>query len=124
MDKRELNELLPLHAESPPLRVDEGGAVRVGKSRVSLDLVVEQYENGMTPEDMVRAYDTLVLADVYAVIAYYLRHREEVRAYLNRRQEEAESLRAKIEVERPRVSRQRLLARRRAAEKANAPTGQ
>src|SRR6516165_1489892 len=72
---------LPLPAEPPPLRVEEGGAVRVGTSRVSLDLVVEQYENGMTPEDLVRAYDTLDLADVHAVIAYYLRHREAVRAY-------------------------------------------
>lgn len=58
---------LLLHPESPPLRVAEGGVVRVGKSRVSLDLIVEQYENGLTPEAMVRAYDTLALADVYAV---------------------------------------------------------
>jgi uncharacterized protein (DUF433 family) len=115
---------LPLHAECPPLRVDEGGAVRVGNSRISLDLFVEQYENGMTPEDMVRAYDTLVLADVHAVIAYYLRHRDEVRAYRKRREEEAEALRAKIEAERPRVSREELLARRRAREKDNAPAGQ
>src|SRR5437016_7160982 len=92
---------LPLHAEPPPLRVDEGGAVRIGKSRVSLDLVVEQYENGMTPEDLVRAYDTLDLADAHAVIAYYLRHREAVRAYLKRREEEAGALRARIEAERP-----------------------
>ena len=34
---------LPIHADPPPLRVDEGGVVRVGGSRVSLDLVVEQY---------------------------------------------------------------------------------
>jgi uncharacterized protein (DUF433 family) len=123
MDEREVNGLLPLHAERPPLRVDEGGAVRVGNTRVSLDLVVEQYENGMTPEDMVRAYDTLVLADVHAVIAYYLRHRDEVRTYLKRRAEEAEALRAKIEAERPRISPEELLARRRAREKADAPVG-
>jgi uncharacterized protein (DUF433 family) len=115
---------IPLDAEPPPLRVDEGGAIRVGNSRIRLDLVVEQYENGMTPEDMVRAYDTLVLADVYAVIAHYLRHRDVVQAYLKRRAEEAGALRAKIEAERPRVTREELLARRSAREKANAPTGQ
>jgi uncharacterized protein (DUF433 family) len=115
---------LPLHAEPPPLRVEEGGVVRVGKSRVSLDLGVEQYENGMTPEELVRACDTLDLADVHAAVAYYLRHREEVRAYLERREEEAKALRAKIEGERPRVSREELLARHSAREKADAPTGQ
>jgi uncharacterized protein (DUF433 family)/predicted RNA-binding protein with PUA-like domain len=107
----------------PPLRMDEGGAVRVGNTRISLDVIVEQYENGMAPEDMVRAYDTLVLADLYSVIAYYLRHRGEVRAYLMRRAEEAEALRAKIEEERPRISREELLARRRAREKAEALAG-
>ena len=114
----------PLHAEGPPLRVDEGGAVRVGKSRISLDLVIEQYENGMMPEDMVRAYDTLGLADVHAVIAFYLRHRDEVRAYLKRRAEEAEALRAKIEADHPRVPREELLARCRARGTDHAPTGQ
>jgi uncharacterized protein (DUF433 family) len=117
-------EALPLNAERPPLRVDSGGVVRVGNSRISLDLVVEQYENGMTPEDLVRAYDTLALADVHAVIAYYLRHRDEVRAYLKRRAEEAEALRAKIEAERPRVSREELLARRSAREEDHASAGQ
>jgi uncharacterized protein (DUF433 family) len=124
MDERELAELLPLHAVPPPLRVDQGGAVRVGGSRITLDLIVEQYENGMTPEGMVRAYDTLALADVYAVIAYYLRHRDAVGTYLKRREEEAAALRAKIEAERPHVSREELLARRSATEKANAPTRQ
>jgi uncharacterized protein (DUF433 family) len=117
-------EPLPIHIDPPPLRVDEGGIVRIGKSRISLDLVVEQYENGVTPEDMVRAYDTLVLPDVHAVIAYYLRHGDEVRAYLKQRAEEAAALRAKIEAERPRITREELLARRNAREKDHAPTGQ
>jgi uncharacterized protein (DUF433 family) len=113
---------LPFDADRPPLRQDEGGVIRVGNTRVSLDLIVEQYENGMTPEEMVRAYDTLVLADVHAVIAYYLRHQAEVQAYLQRRAEEAAALRAKIEAERPRVSRDELLARREGLN-ADAPTG-
>jgi uncharacterized protein (DUF433 family) len=119
-----LANVLPLHAEAPPLRLDEGGAIRIGNSRITLDLVVEQYGNGMSPEDMVRAYGALALADAHAVIAYYPRHRDEVRAYLKRRTAEAESLRAKIEAERPRISREQLEARRGARENADAPAGQ
>lgn len=115
---------LALHSEPLPLRVEEGGAVRVGESRVGLEVIVEQYDNGMAPEDLVRAYDSLQLADVHAVIAYYLRHRDEVQAYLKRREDEAQALRAKIESERPRVSRAELLARRRATEEVDALTGQ
>jgi uncharacterized protein (DUF433 family) len=117
-------EVLPLRALAFPLRTDEGNTVRIGNSRVTLDAVVEQYENGMTPEEIVRAYDDLELADVYAVIAYYCRYRNEVRAYLKQREEEAGALQAEIEGEHPRVSREELLARRSAREKADAPTGQ
>lgn len=119
----DIPDVLPLDAESPPLRVEEGGVVRVGASRVSLDVVVEQYDSGMTAEDIVRAYDTLDLASVHAVIAYYLRHQDDVRAYLQRRQTEAQALRAEIESARPSVTRDELLDRRSAAEKADAPTG-
>jgi uncharacterized protein (DUF433 family) len=124
MNERDIRDILPFNGEPVPLRIEESGAIRIGSSRVTLDLVVEQYENGMTPEDMVRAYDTLALADVHAAIAYYLRHREEVRAYLKQREEEAAALRAKIEAERPPISREELLARRTATEMTDAPTRQ
>jgi uncharacterized protein (DUF433 family) len=123
MDAEAPAETLPFYADLPPLRMDEGGAVRVGRSRIRLGLVVEQYENGMSPEDMVRAYDTLLLADVHAVIAYYLRHRDEVRAYLKWRGEEADALRTKIEADHPPLSRQELLARRHTPGKADASAG-
>ena len=122
-DTRSVNPLL-LQSETPPCRVDEGGAVRVGNSRVTLDLIVEQYENGGTPEDLVRAYDTLALADVYAAIAYYLRHRLEVGAYLKIRTEQAQALQAQIENDYPRVNRDELLERRIAREQDHAATGQ
>lgn len=112
-----------LTAEPPPLRVDEGGVFRVGKSRISLDLIIEQYENGMTPEGIVRAYDSLTLGDVYAVIALYLRHPDEIRDYLKHRREEADALRETIEVQRTHISRQELLARQPAEETVNAPAG-
>ncbi len=123
MNQQQVNELLPLVATAPPLRVVEGGAVRVGKSRITLDLVVEEYQSGMTPEDMVRAYDTLVLADVYATIAYYLAHGDAVRDYMQRREDEAAALRAEIEASQARISLEELLARRAAKEDANAATG-
>lgn len=115
---------LAIHADGPPLRTDAGGVIRVGNSRMTLDLIVEQYENGMTPEDMVRAYDALTLADAHAVIAYYLRHVDEVRAYLSQRRQEAGSLRAKVESTRPTITRADLLERRNARENDNAPAGQ
>ena len=114
---------LVLHDDPSPLRVDADGVVRVGAGRITLDLVVEQYENGMTPEAMVQAYDTLRLPDVHAAIAYYLRHTDEVRAYLKRREAEADALRAKIEAERPRISPAEVRARR-TQEGARAPAGQ
>jgi len=119
-----MTRALKLNAELPPLRADEDDVIHVGNSRISLDLIVEQYENGMTPEELVRAYDTLALNEVYAVIAYYLRHREEVKAYVDRRQHEAAALRTKIDAARPVISRENLVARRGAKEKADAPAGQ
>jgi uncharacterized protein (DUF433 family) len=124
MTEDDLNQLLPLHPIAPPLRIDEGGAVRVGRSRITLALMVEQYDSGMTPEEMVRAYDTLDLADVYAVLAYYLRHRDAVREYMKRRDERAHKLRAQIEAGQKRISREELLARRGAQEKVDVPTRQ
>lgn len=119
-EQQEQCDTLPLSGEPLPLRFDEGGTVRVGNSRVTFDLVVEQYENGITPEDMVRAYDTLELADVHAAIAYYLRHPAEVRAYLARRGDEAALLRARIEGVSPRASKATLMTLRNDAETTDA----
>jgi uncharacterized protein (DUF433 family) len=73
---------LVLQAETPPLREDSSGAIRVGNSRVLLELVLEAFQDGATPEAIVQRYDTLALEDVYAVIGYYLRHRSECDRYL------------------------------------------
>jgi uncharacterized protein (DUF433 family) len=112
-------ELLPLDDFRPALRLDEAGTIRLADSRVPLDLVVEQYNSGMAPEDMVRHYDSLKLADVHAAIAFYLRHRDAVHGYLDRRDAAAERLRAAVESAQAPVTRDELMARR-AAEAAHA----
>lgn len=117
-------ETFVVELDAPPLRVDDSGSVRIGKTRITLDLVVEQYENGMTPDDLVRAYDSLSLADVYSAIGYYLRHRDDVHKYLQARKADAESIRTKIESERAPITKAELMARRDAMEKNHAPVGQ
>lgn len=104
-----------LIAKPPPLRLDESGTLRIGSTRVPIDTVVSAYESGATPEEIVLGYDTLKLADVYAVIGYYLEHREEVEAYLVCRRQHAEEVRARFETQFPTGSiRERLLAQRQA----------
>src|SRR4051812_25644440 len=88
---------LTIHPDVPPLRIDDAGAVRGGKTRVLFVLVVREFQNGATPEQIARAYDTLDLADVYAVIAYYLRHTSEVEAYLVEYDRAGAEIRQKIE---------------------------
>src|SRR5947209_6174001 len=88
---------LTIHTDQVPLRIDDHGDVRIGKSNVLLDLVIEQFEEGHSPEAIVYGYDTLNLPDVYAVIAYYLRHKDEVNAFLAQREREAVELRKKLE---------------------------
>ena len=70
-------------AAAVPLRVEpETGRVRVGDTRVPIDTVLYHHNRGVSPRTIVRNFPTLILPDVYAVIAYYLQHREEVDAYL------------------------------------------
>jgi uncharacterized protein (DUF433 family) len=90
-----------LHADPVPLQVDESGTIRVGSSRVTLDVLLADYRSGLSPEEIVRQLDTLDLADVYGAIAYYHRHRGEVEEYLRRREAEAEALRRDIEAGQP-----------------------
>ena len=103
---------LSLAAEPVPLTVWDGGVVRVGKTRIPIDTVIRAWWNGATPEQIVDDFDTLDLADVYAVIAYYLRHRAEVDSYLAERERRAAEVRRENEARwDPREMRERLLRR-------------
>lgn len=95
-----------------PLKTDRDGVVRVGGTRVTLDTLVTAFNEGATPEGIVNQYPSLDLADVYAVIGYYLRSRQEVDSYLQQRQSETARVRAENEARfDPRGLRDRLLSR-------------
>jgi uncharacterized protein (DUF433 family) len=80
-----------------PLRMDEHGAICISGTRVTLDTVIARYQQGDSPEAIHEGFDVLPLNDIYAVIAYYLAHRDELDAYLQRRDEEAERIRREVE---------------------------
>src|SRR5467141_1347273 len=80
-----------------PLREEPPGVLRVGKSRVLLELVLRAFKSGATPEAIVQSYDTLNLADVYAVVSRYLAAPGPFDEYLRIREEAAVETRRKIE---------------------------
>ncbi len=117
---------LSIETDPVSLRLDEFGVVRVGNSQVLLDVVIQQFSNGAEPEAIAAGFPTLDLADVYAAIAYYLRHRQDVDDYLNVRRQEAEKLRQEIEAAQPSRAelRDKLLARKAQLELADASPGE
>src|SRR3954454_11082642 len=76
-----------------PLREEPPGVVRVGDSRVLLELVLGAFKRGESAEAIVRSYRTLRLADVYAVISRYLADPAPFDDYLRRCDEEADTVR-------------------------------
>ena len=108
LEQKPLSLLIPLREEPP-------GVLRVGKSRVLLELVIHAHQQGASPREIVEMYDTLNIGDVFAVIAYYLAHPEEIDEYLRECDEEAQAVRRKIEASQPPgPSKEELLARARA----------
>jgi uncharacterized protein (DUF433 family) len=118
--------ILPIQPVEVPLFDDGQDGLRVTGTRVLLERIIHAFEDGATPEGIIQSYDTLNLADVYAVLTWYLRHKTEVADYLRKRAEEAETIRRTIEAKQPDRTelRARLMARRAQKEVAHAPPGQ
>lgn len=103
---------LLIAAEKIPLAVDSDGVIRVAQTRVTFDTLVYAFLDGATAEEIVQQYPSLDLADVYAVIGYFLRHRTDIEAYLQKRQEQADAVRKENETRlAPRDIRMRLATR-------------
>jgi hypothetical protein len=72
---------------------NENGYRLVG-SRVSLDSIVYDWRNGLSPESIVENFRTLTLEQVYGAITYYLAHQAEVDTHLQQQREKFETLSA------------------------------
>ena len=103
---------LTVDVQAIPLKADQYGVMRVGDTRVTLDTVIHTFEQGHTAEEIVSHYPVLRLADVYAVIAYYLNNQATVENCLRQQREEAQKTWEQIEAKSDyQTFRERLLAR-------------
>jgi uncharacterized protein (DUF433 family) len=71
--------------------------IRVGETRVLFELVVRSFRDGNAPDDIVREYPALSLADVYGAISYALQHPAQVETYLRERQQNAREVRKTLD---------------------------
>jgi uncharacterized protein (DUF433 family) len=110
-----------LHVEPQPipLIVTAAGVVRIEGTRVPLETVIRAFHQGATAEEIAQDYPALSLVQVYAVLAYYLGHAEEVDAYVAERARISDDARATAETRfNPNGIRARLLARQAGTEHA------
>jgi uncharacterized protein (DUF433 family) len=98
--------------EPIPLSTAADGVIRIGGTRVTLDTLIDTFLTGASPEEIAQDFPVLRLDDIYAVLTYYLRHRDEVDSYLRERRSRAEAVRREIEAHSTQSGlRGRLLAR-------------
>jgi uncharacterized protein (DUF433 family) len=83
---------LAMVTEKIPIETDIDGVIRVGNTRVTLDTIVAAFNGGSTAEEIVYQFPVLNLADVYAVITYYLRNIKTVETYLKNRKRLSEQV--------------------------------
>jgi uncharacterized protein (DUF433 family) len=65
--------------------------IRVKGTRVSIDIIIQDWKEGFLPEQIVSNHRTLTLEQVLATRTYYLHNRPEVDAYIQKRAAAAEA---------------------------------
>lgn len=74
-----------------------GGKPRITGHRIRVqDVVIWHEQMGLSPDEIVSRYPTLSLADVYAALAYYHDHLEEIRQQMRESEVFVRELQAKI----------------------------
>jgi uncharacterized protein (DUF433 family) len=94
---REFGHSMLENIQNTPLIISDDGTLRVKGSRVTLDVIVRQFKQGATAEQILEDFPSLNLRDVYGTIYYYLDHEEEVEEYLKTQKDAAAETRKFIE---------------------------
>ena len=95
------------------LEENSKGVLLLAGTRIPIDTIVFDFNDGAAPEEIVLRYPSLSLPRVYATISHYLQNRSEIDRYLKVRKKRHASLKATVESAYPPAGiRQRLLARK------------
>jgi uncharacterized protein (DUF433 family) len=80
---------LPVITEHIEITPDTcGGKPRIAGHRIKVqDIVIWHEKMGMSPDEIVSSYSTINLSDVYAALAYYHDHLEEIRQHIKEDEE-------------------------------------
>ena len=84
-------------AEPVPFVIDEHGVARVGGTRLTLATVLESYLSGSAPDEIIAEFPYVAPSEIFAVVAYYLRHKPEADAYLATHRRLSDEVERKIE---------------------------
>lgn len=77
--------------ENPYIEFRDGG-YWVRGMRVSLDSLIYQWREGLSPETIRECFPVLNLKQVYGAITYYLEHQDEMDEYLKQAEAEEERI--------------------------------
>ncbi|MBD2678702.1 MULTISPECIES: DUF433 domain-containing protein [Nostoc] len=86
--------LIPVIKEHIEITPDVcGGKPRIAGHRIRVqDIVIWHEQMGMSPDEILYHYPSISLADIYAALAYYHDHREEIRQQIAADEEFARQL--------------------------------
>jgi len=66
---------------------ERNGGYYVAGTRVSVDSIVECFNEGLSPETILEEFETLTLLQVFGAITFYLENQPEVDAYRMRQEQ-------------------------------------
>ncbi|MGD9853323.1 MAG: DUF433 domain-containing protein [Planctomycetaceae bacterium] len=80
------------------VEVDDRGVAYVGPTRMKVSqIVLARSAEGLSPEEIAEAYDTITLSDVFTALAYYASHQADVDAQIAEEKARTAELRAQTE---------------------------
>lgn len=80
------------------VEIDDRGVAYVGPTRMKVSrIVLARTADGLSPEEIAEAYDTITLSDVFTALAYYASHQAEVDAQIIEKNRLASELRSQTE---------------------------